>query len=223
MNRIKVMIVDDFPLLVEDLKESLEKEADIVVTGTAHSGKELLSIWENTPYDVILLDIEMETAHEGIRAAEVIRGGDPSAKIIFLTAHETNQVILSAMAVGATDYIVKGATSEEIADHVRRAMGGETVLAAKVQRVIMNEYKRLRKSEESLLFFVETIAKLTPAERELVKLLLKDYKVTEIAEERKVEMVTVKTQIKSLLRKFEVSRSKDIVRLIRELSISHLF
>lgn len=223
MRKIRVVIVDDFPLLVEDLKESLEKEIDIVVTGTAISGKEILSQWDQMIYDVILLDIEMETAHEGIRVAEVIRERDSSAKIIFLTAHETNQVILSAMAVGATDYIVKGTSTEDIAEHIRKAVGGETVLAVKVQRVIMNEYKRLRKSEESLLFFVETIAKLTPAERELVKLLLKDYKVAEIAEERKVELVTVKTQIKSLLRKFEVARSKDIVRIIRELSISHLF
>ena len=65
--------------------------------------------------------------------------------------------------------------------------------------------------------------KLTAAERELVKLLLQDKKVKEIAAIRCVEVVTVKTQIKGLLHKFGCSRTKEIVQMIRELNISHLF
>ena len=90
-------------------------------------------------------------------------------------------------------------------------------------RVLLKEYSRLRSSEKSLLFFINSVSKLTAAERELVRLLLEDKKVKEIAELRCVELVTVKTQIKSLLRKFGCSRTREIVETIRELNVAHLF
>ena len=67
------------------------------------------------------------------------------------------------------------------------------------------------------------VGQLTPVERELVRLLLQNYKVGQIAELRVVELVTVKTQIKSLLRKFNCTRTKEIVNLIHELKLEHLF
>jgi len=100
---------------------------------------------------------------------------------------------------------------------------GKPVMEARVQKTIMNEYKRLQRSERSLLYFINNVSQLTAAERELVKLLLEDRKIKEIAGIRCVEVITVKTQIKSLLRKFGCSRSKEIVSIIRELNLSHLF
>ena len=73
------------------------------------------------------------------------------------------------------------------------------------------------------MFFINNVSQLTTAERELVKLLLEGKKVREIAQIRCVEMITVKTQIKGLLRKFGCARTKEIVVMIQELNISHLF
>jgi DNA-binding NarL/FixJ family response regulator len=92
-----------------------------------------------------------------------------------------------------------------------------------VRETVMQEYARLQKSERSLLFFINNISKLTSAEREMIKLLLQDYKISEIAEARCVETSTIKTQIKGLLRKFGCSRTKEVVKIIRELNIEHLF
>lgn len=94
---------------------------------------------------------------------------------------------------------------------------------SRIQETIMREYSRLQRSERSLLFFIHNVSQLTAAERELVKLLLEGMKVKEIAQVRCVEMITVKTQIKSLLRKFGCSRTKEIVSMIRDLNLSHLF
>ena len=88
---------------------------------------------------------------------------------------------------------------------------------------MLKEYSRLRRSERSLLFFINNVSQLTPAERALVRCLLDGCKVREIAEIRCVEVVTVKTQIKGLLRKFGCSRTKEIVGLIHELGVEHLF
>ena len=144
-------------------------------------------------------------------------------KVIFLTAHETDNMILTSMGAGAVDYIVKGLPDEELLLHIRSAIAGRPMLEAKIQNLLLKEYSRLRSSERSLLFFISTVSQLTGAERELVRLLLDGKKVKEIADIRCVEVVTVKTQVKSLLRKFGCTRTKEIVEIIRELNVAHLF
>ena len=127
------------------------------------------------------------------------------------------------MASGAVDYIVKGCEDEVLLDHIRKAYRGETALDQHIQQVVMREYSCLRQSERSLIFFISNVARLTPAERELVRLLLKGLKVQEIAKERCVEVVTVKTQIKGLLGKFGCTRTREIVAMLRQMGLEHLF
>lgn len=220
---IKILIAEDFPIIREDLKEKLEKDEELTVIGCASSGKEIEELALRMDADIILMDIEMETVDAGVTAAGYIRDEKPEQKIIYLTAHETEKMIILAMGTGAVDYIVKGESIEQIIHHIKAAYEGHPVMEARIQETIMNEYKRLQRSEQSLLFFINKVSQLTTAERELVKLLLEDKKVKEIAQIRCVEVITVKTQIKSLLRKFGCSRSKEIVKMIRDLNLSHLF
>ena len=80
-----------------------------------------------------------------------------------------------------------------------------------------------KKCYHSLIFFINNVAHLTPAEHELGKLLLQDKKVAEIARLRCVEVVTIKTQIKGLLGKFGCYRTEEIVKMIRQMKLEHLF
>lgn len=220
---IRILVVDDFELLREDMCEVLSLQPDFQVVGSAGSGAEAVELAARVPYDILLMDIEMEQVNAGILAAEKIRDANPDAKIIFLTAHETENMITVAMATGAVDYVVKGCEDERLLEHIRRASQGRAELEPRIQNTVMQEYARLRRSERSLIFFINNVAHLTPAEHELVKLLLQDKKVAEIAKLRCVEVVTVKTQIKGLLNKFGCSRTKEIVKMIRQMSLEHLF
>ena len=220
---IKVLIADDFQLLREDLCEVLSAEEDIQVVGQAASGAQIVQLAETTDFDVILMDIEMETTTAGIRATETILQMKPDAVIVFLTAHETDEMILLSMAAGAADYIVKGCSDEDVLRHLRMAAKGEAQLESRIQQTVLKEYSRLQRSEQSLFFFINMVSQLTPAERALVRCLLDDKKIREIAQIRCVEVVTVKTQIKSLLRKFGCSRTKEIVQQVRQLKLDHLF
>ena len=121
------------------------------------------------------------------------------------------------------DYVVKGCDDAVLLDHIRRAYTDTTVLEAHIRQTVMREYTRLHQSERSLIFFFNSVARLTPVERELVRLLLEGKKTAEIARIRCVEMVTVKTQIKGLLNKFDCSRTKEIVQMIHRLGLEHLF
>ena len=223
MEKIRVMIAEDMPLLREDVCDVIGRAGDMEVAGSAASSQEICALARERECDVILMDIEMETMQAGIIAAEAIHQFRPGVKIVFLTAHETEDVILSAMASGAVDYVVKGCEDEALLDHIRRAHTDQTTLEQNVRQIVMREYTRLHQSERSLIFFISNVARLTPAERELVRLLLQGLKVQEIATARCVELVTVKTQIKGLLNKFGCSRTKEIVTMIRQLGLEHLF
>ena len=220
---IRILVAEDFDLLREDLCGILNQQPDMTVAGSAGSGKEIEALARSTACDIILMDIEMETTTAGIRATEHILEQKPGLKVIFLTAHETDNMILTSMGAGAVDYIVKGCDDAGLLLHIRNAWEGRPMLDARIQSVLFKEYSRLRRSERSLLFFISTVSQLTTAERELVRLLLEDKKVKEIAAIRCVEVVTVKTQIKSLLRNFGCTRTREIVSTIRELNVAHLF
>lgn len=221
--KIRILVADDFQLLREDLSELINRQPDMEVVGEASSGKEIIELAGKCRYDLILMDIEMEQMNAGIIATEKIREENPDANVIFLTAHETKQIIVTAMGAGALDYLVKGCDEEEILYHIRCAHEGHPVMQSRIHETIMQEYARLQKSERSLLFFINNISKLTGTEREMIKLLLQGYKVNEIAGIRCVEVSTIKTQVKGLIRKFGCSRTKEIVQIIRDLNIEHLF
>ncbi len=221
--KIRILIADDFPLLLEDMRELINKQTDMTVVGVASSGKEIVNLAKSAEYDLILMDIEMEQMNAGILATEEIREENPGASIIFLTAHETREMILTSMGAGALDYLVKGCEEEQILYHIRCAHDGHPALQSRIHEIVMQEYARLQKSERSLLFFINSISKLTSTERAMIKLLLQGRKVSEIANIRCVEVSTIKTQIKGLLRKFGCSRTKEIVNIIHELGIEHLF
>ena len=220
---IRILVAEDFDLLREDLCDILEHQEDMTVVGSAATGEAIQALALGTDFDLILMDIEMETVTAGIRATERILERKPEAKVLFLTAHETDNMVLTSMGAGAVDYIVKGCDDAELFRHIRSAYAGQPLLDGKIQNLLLKEYSRLRTSERSLLFFISTVSQLTAAERELVRLLLEDRKIKEIAAIRCVEVVTVKTQIKSLLHKFGCTRTKEIVNTIRELNVTHLF
>lgn len=220
---INVLIADDFQILLEDMAEVIRSQPDMEVVGTATSAQEIIALSKINSFDLILMDIEMENTTSGIKAAEMIRDHNKEAKIIFLTAHETKEMILTAMGTGAIDYIVKGIPEEEILHHIRSAYNGKPLMERKIQEIVMSEFKRLQQSEQSLLFFINNVSQLTSTERELIHYLLKGMKVRLIAKERGVEVVTVKTQINKLLKKFGVSRTKEIVNTIIDLKLTHLF
>ncbi|MCJ0929855.1 response regulator transcription factor [Virgibacillus halodenitrificans] len=221
--KIKVIIAEDFALLREDLVETISTQYDMAVMGAAGNGVEILKLADSVEHDIILMDIEMESVYAGIRAAEAIRDKNKEEKIIYLTAHETKEMILTAMGTGAVDYIVKGAPEEKIVSRIRDAYEGKTVLEGRVKELVLQEYKRLQESEKSLLFFVNNLSNLTKTERELIRLLLDNNKVKKIAEIRGVELATIKSQINTLLKKLGASRTKEITKTIKNLNLTHLF
>ena len=218
---IKLMLADDFDILREDLKENLESLGFSIVKSVS-SGEDAIREYDES-IDIVLMDIEMEEADSGIKAAEAILEQYSDAKIIYLTSHDSDEMIMTAFATGAQDFIVKGVPASEIKSHIDAVYNHKPQLDDRVRTIVMGEYKRLRQSEQSLLYFIKHISTLTTTERDLIHCFLADMKVREIASQRNVEISTVKSQIRTLLQKFGCSRSKEIVVIIKGLGLEHLF
>ena len=220
---IRIIIAEDNDILREDLRCELNCEPDLEVVADVATGAAAVQAALELEFDVILLDIEMETVQAGIDAATQIHPQKPQAKIIYLTAHGSDDMILTAMATGAVDFFVKGNSDEQLLRHIRMAAGGTPIMSEHTQAVMLQEYSRLRKNEESLLYFIHTLSLLTPTERELVRYLLQGLNPRQISEVRMVEKDTVKGQIRSIREKFGCSHTKEIVARIRSLGLEHLF
>ena len=220
---IRIIVAEDHDVLREDLVQQLSGQPDFQVVAQAASGAEAVKVARETEFDVILLDIEMEHIHAGIEAAGKIHAEKPEAKIIYLTAHDNDDMILTAMASGAVDFFVKGNDEQWLYKHIRMAYSGNPIMSEHTQSVMLREYSRLRRNEVSLLYFVNTLSRLTPKERELIRYLLQGLNARQISEIRCVELDTVKSQIQSIRSKFGCSRTKEIVAQIRALGLEYLF
>lgn len=223
MRKIRIIIAEDFEIIRNDFVEKINRQPDMEIVGAAGSKQEVLELFYKTECDMVLMDVEMEKINSGIEAAEQILSTNPEQRIIFLTIHETDDLIFSALSTGSVDYIVKSEPFETLAEHIRNMYAGNLILAPQIQDRFRYEFSRLRRSEQSLLYFINKISSLTPAEKDLIRLLLKGKKIAEIAKIRSVEVVTVKTQIQGLLKKFDCKRTKDIIALIKCLDLEKLF
>ena len=104
----RILVAEDFDIIREDLCDTLNAQGDMSVVGQAASGAQAVALAGEVDCDLVLMDIEMETTTAGIHAAEEILESHPDVMVIFLTAHETEDMILTSMGAGAVDYIVKG-------------------------------------------------------------------------------------------------------------------
>lgn len=187
---ISILIAEDLDLLREDMTELLNAQPDMQVVGTASTGAKILELAKSVKSDVVLMDIEMESLSAGIMAAEAIRDAGIDTRVVYLTAHETEKTILTAMATGAADYIVKGCPDAELLEHIRSVYAGHPMMDSRIQEVVLEEYNRLRRSERACSFYQQCI----PAHRRRAgagQAAFAGQKVKEIAAIRCVEVVTV--------------------------------
>lgn len=219
---IKVILAEDTPVLRRHLVDLIDRQDDMKVVGFADTGAEIFDIAKRTDFDIAVLDIDMETSTAGIIAAGEILSVKPSSKIVFLSVHEDDEMILCALEAGNVDYVVKSDDLENVLRHIRSFADGKPVLDTKVGSAMKREFLRLRKTENNLLYFIKNLSGLTSAEKQLVRLLLQGYSARQIAEERVVELSTVKTQISHILKKVNAKRSKELVDNIREKNLEQL-
>ncbi|MDQ0092138.1 DNA-binding NarL/FixJ family response regulator [Paenibacillus anaericanus] len=220
--RIKVLIVEDDLLISKRYQMILSKDQQIECVGCASSGYEGTMLAALNKPDVILMDIELEDKQAGLRATSEILNYMPDIKIVMLTVCETDDTVFRAFELGASNYLLKNMPADAILEAVKDAYYDRSSLHSNIAGKITREFKRIKTTEDSLLHNFHIFAQLTPTELEVLELLMKDYTRQEICELRHVEHSTLKSQINSILKKFNKRSVQEIVPVLRELHIPEI-
>ncbi|HEX7063735.1 MAG TPA: response regulator transcription factor [Bacillales bacterium] len=192
---VRVLLVDDHEMVRMGLSAYLESQADIEIIGEASDGEEGVRLAKETVPDVILMDLVME-GMDGVEATRQICQVLDDVKIIVLTSFIDDDKVVPVLEAGAFSYLLKTSKASEIAEAIRAANRGESILEAKVTGKVLS---RMRRSDEPKLH-----EELTGREIEILRLIAEGKTNHEIADELFIAVKTVKTHITNIFAKLEV-------------------
>jgi DNA-binding NarL/FixJ family response regulator len=217
---IRVLLVDDQPLIRVGLRGILELEDDIVVVGEAASGTQALGLLPATPVDVVLMDIRMPEL-DGIETTTAICT-DPryeNVHVLVLTTFETDEYVVAALQAGASGFLGKGAEPEAVVHAVRVVADGESLLSPAATRSLIERFlAKPAVTEHTPTQTAPTpaavpagLATLTDRERETLILVAEGRSNEEIAEHFVVSPHTVKTHISRTMTKLDAHDRAQLV------------
>lgn len=201
---IRVMVADDHPIWRDGVRADLERSGMAVVVGEASDGGEAIEKAREAMPEVILMDLRMPTV-TGVDAIRRIVEDAPHVKIIVLSVSAEEADVLEAVKVGASGYLLKSATSDEIVEAVRRASDGEPVFTPALAGLVLNEFRRVATEGSGE-------PGLSPRENEVLKLVAKGYTYREIAEKLYISVKTVQNHVQNILTKLHLRKRYELMR-----------
>ncbi len=223
MNKIRIVIVDDFEDIRNHFKMILARETDMEVVATASSGAEGYEVVMQHQPDIVLMDVQMETEMAGIETTRKIKEQMDAIKVIVLTIHEEDEILFKAYGAGAIDYIVKTSSIVEILNSIRNVYNNKLSLRPEVAGKIITEFARLQNEQSNLVGTLNVMSKLTNTEFIILKAIYGGKTYQQIAKERFVEEVTIRTQVNKILKKFEKQSMKEVIKALKELRIFDIY
>lgn len=194
---IKIMIADDHSMVREGLKQLLELEGDIVVTGEASDGVECLELLEKNIPQVLLLDINMPNMN-GLEVLEKIKEQKIDTKVIILTVHNEIEYLLKAVEIGIDGYMLKDSDSNELKKAIISVIQGESYIQPNL--ITLLNSKMIERDIDK-----EKLELLTKREIEVLKLMAFGSYNKDIGEQLNISERTVKNHISSIFKKIDVS------------------
>lgn len=202
-NNIRVIIIDDHPIVLQGFSHILQSEEHIELLDAFTSAKEGIAFLQERPVDVVLLDINMPDMN-GIEACEKISKSHPHTKVIAISNNNENSIIQRMLQSGASGYILKNASADELVQCIRNAVAGRTALSKDVKGILQSAKSG-------------SLPKITRRETEILQLLAQGLTSPEIAEKMFVSPLTIETHRRNLIQKFNVSNSAALIHKATEL------
>lgn len=197
---IKVVIADDQELIRESLQVVLGMNADMEVTALAQNGRELLSLIKKNVPDVILMDVRMPEI-DGVLATKEVKALYPQIKIIILTTFDDDEYVYNALKYGASGYLLKGVSVQELSSAIRTVASGGSMLNPSIMTKVVKLFNQMAKSNISAETEHAEAAGLSRTESNVAKLVGRGLSNKEIAEELSLTSGTVRNNISSALSK----------------------
>jgi DNA-binding NarL/FixJ family response regulator len=194
--RIRIAIADDQELIRSALSAMIEAHDDLEVVLEASDGAELLESVRGRRVDVVLMDIRMPRL-DGIAATERLLGEHAGTRVLVLTTYDLDEYVFAAIRAGASGFLTKDASSEELAAAIRSVQAGDAVIAPRATASLIDYVVRVPEAVDHDVL----LAPFTRREREVLMLLLTGASNEAIAEQLFMTGNTVKTHVKSILAK----------------------
>ncbi len=208
------MLADDHRMLREGLRRSMADQGFDVV-GEARDGEEAVRLADDLEPDVILMDVTMPEM-DGVEATRQIKKERPEVRVVMLTMHADQEVLASAIRAGASGYLVKDGSTEEIAAAVRMAASGETALSPQLAASMLDEVRKLEQPPN------EADRVITKREDEVLQLIADGCSTPEVAERLFISQKTVKNHLASIYQKLDArDRTQAVLQAVR-MGIVHL-
>ncbi|MBQ1098016.1 response regulator transcription factor [Streptomyces sp. b94] len=212
MTAIRLLLVDDDPLVRAGLSFMLGGAEDVEIVGEAADGGEVEALVDRTRPDVVLMDIRMPVV-DGLTATERLRGRPDAPQVIVLTTFHADEQVLRALRVGAAGFVLKDTPPAEICDAVRKVAAGDPVLSPAVTRRLMEhaagtavDVRRTRARTR--------VAALNDREREVAVAVGRGLANAAIAAELFMSVATVKTHVSRILAKLDLNNRVQVALLV---------
>jgi len=193
--RIKLLLVDDHPVVRKGIHSCLARHEHLQIVGEAADGAEALRKARELMPDLVLMDIDMPEK-DGLQVTELLRKELPKIKVLILSMHSNTEYVMRIIQSGASGYILKEAPTEELVRAIDIVNGGEAFFSPEVARVALNKYVRGGAEDPA--------AQLTNREREVLVQIAEGLSNKEIANKLGVGVRTVETHRERIMRKLNI-------------------
>jgi DNA-binding NarL/FixJ family response regulator len=209
---IKILIVDDHPLVIDGIKTMLKNETYLQIEAIAKTAKAALAFLDDDiPVDIILLDINLPDI-DGLRLCELIREKNKTVKIVGLSYVNEAGITTQLIKKGANGYLLKSMEREELIDAINQVMDGSIYMSKAANEKILQQLQSFDLPQSG-------VPALTRREKEIVQLLSEGLSSNEIANRLFLSNYTIDTHRKNMLQKFNVHNTQSLMKAVRELGI----
>lgn len=211
---ITIFLADDHTIVRQGLAKLLAAEPNLRVIGEAQNGREAVKKVQGLKPDLVIMDIAMPLLN-GIEATRQIKKLSPQTKVIILSMHSHDRYISELISLGASGYLLKDSTGEEIVKAISAAMKGDVYLSPSISRRVIEDYLTLKKksSREDLY------TKLSNRERELFQMIAEGHSTKEISGILFISPSTVKTHRSNIMEKLQLDNISQLIQFAIRLGI----
>ncbi|MBI2954879.1 MAG: response regulator transcription factor [Chloroflexi bacterium] len=207
MERVRVLVVEDHGIVRDGIRLLLQAEPDMEVVGEASDGQSAIEKAAQLDPDVVLMDLGLPNV-SGIDATRCIRESCPRTKVLALTVHDSDDHFFRSLDAGASGYVLKGATSNELLHAIRAAYRDEIYLPPSLSKRLVGDYlRRVRAGEEK-----DSYDSLSSREREVLRLIAEGNTNQEIASLLTVSPSTVQTHRSRIMEKLNLRSRADLIK-----------
>ena len=204
--KIRVLLVDDHPLVLDGINARLEGESSLEVVGSACNGKEALTQAEQVKPDVVLMDISMPVMN-GFEAAECFRDQQPDVRVLILSMHDDREYIVKLIQCGASGYVLKDVSSTELIAAIETVYRGGTYFSSGASQSLFSQF-----NQEPLQSAEPEEEALTEREKDVLKLLAEGGSNKDVARKLDISVRTVETHRQNIKHKLNIQTAAGLAR-----------